>query len=367
MEDSFERFLVRKAAKAQTPVNASLELTPLCNMNCRMCYVRLSRAEMASKGCQHPGAQWLELGKQMAEAGVLFVLLTGGEPLLHPHFREIYLGLKQLGMVLTVNTNGTLIDEDWADFFGANKPRRVNITLYGSGRDTYGRLCGFPEGYDRTVRAIRLLRQRGVAVKINGSAVKSNVADMEAIYRLGRELGCPVHIDTDMLPGLHERELPLEAQSRLSPEAAARAEMQTLRQEMTPEAFREYVFQTANTLRAGTEPAVYPAQISCLAGNCSFAVNWQGQMRPCVSLEEPSVPVFETGFDRAWEAISRESKALRLNSRCTACPLRPVCRICTASARLETGRYEGIPSYHCRYAAAFRDLLLQEQEALERA
>ena len=190
---------------------------------------------------------------------------------------------------------------------------------------------------------------------------------MEAIYRLGRELGCPVHIDTDMLPGLHERELPLEAQSRLSPEAAARAEMQTLRQEMTPEAFREYVFQTANTLRAGTEPAVYPAQISCMAGNCSFAVNWQGQMRPCVSLEEPSVPVFETGFDRAWEAISRESKALRLNSRCTACPLRPVCRICTASARLETGQYDGIPAYHCRYAAAFRDLLLQEQEALERA
>ena len=41
----------------------------------------------------------------------------GGGPLLVPGFKELYLALKAEGMVLTLNTNGTLLDEPWADFF----------------------------------------------------------------------------------------------------------------------------------------------------------------------------------------------------------------------------------------------------------
>ena len=59
---------------------------------------------------------------QMKEAGTLFVLLTGGELLLYPGFREVYLGLRKMGMILTVNTNGTLLDEGWADFFAQHPP-----------------------------------------------------------------------------------------------------------------------------------------------------------------------------------------------------------------------------------------------------
>ena len=48
--DSMEKMLVQKAYQRQAPVNGSLELLPLCNMNCDMCYVRLSKAEMEQKG-----------------------------------------------------------------------------------------------------------------------------------------------------------------------------------------------------------------------------------------------------------------------------------------------------------------------------
>ena len=48
----------------------------------------------------------------------------GGEPLLVPGFKELYLALKAEGMVLTLNTNGTLLDEQWADFFARHKPRQ---------------------------------------------------------------------------------------------------------------------------------------------------------------------------------------------------------------------------------------------------
>lgn len=109
-----------------------------------------------------------------------------------------------------------------------------------------------------------------------------------------------------MLPGIKERNLPFEQQSRLNPEDAALAEIQTRKAEIVPEIFRQYAEQMTAILK--NQDMVYSDQISCLAGNCSFTINWQGEMRPCVTLEEPSVPVFETGFLSAWQKISSESK-----------------------------------------------------------
>ena len=90
-----------------------------------------------------------------------------------------------------------------------------------------------------------------------------------------------------------------------------------------------------------------------MAGNCSFTVNWQGELRPCVSLSEPAVRVFETGFETAWREVSRQAKAFRLNEKCTTCRLRAVCKTCVASAKLEKGKYDAAPEYLCRYAKEY--------------
>ena len=265
-------------------------------------------------------------------------------------------------MVLTLNTNGTLIDGDWADFFSRYPPRRVNITLYGADEGAYERLCRSPGGFARTMDGIRRLRAGGVAVKLNGSVTRENRADMAAIYRLGRELDVPVHMDTYMLPGLHERDLPFHRQARLTPEDAARAELEMLRNELEPEAFRQHVRTVL--AQVGQTETLWPGQITCMAGNCSFAIGWRGEMRPCVTFDQPAVPVFETGFEAGWEKISRAAKALPLHEDCTRCPLRPACKTCPASAYLETGRYDGKPEYLCRYTAALVRLLQAEAERL---
>lgn len=356
--NTIEKAMLCRASAAQRPITGTLELLPICNMNCDMCYIRLSRTEMEKKGRMRTADEWISMGEEMERAGVLFLLLTGGEPLLFPDFRRLYLSLRERGIILTVNTNGTLIDADWAAFFGENKPRRINITLYGADDRAYETLCHYPGGFEKTVQGIRLLKERGVDVKINGSVTKSNRNDMEKIYAIGRELGAPVHMDTYMLPGIHERKLPFEAQSRLEPEEAAAAEMEMLRNEMNPEDLRMYVQQML--LQIKKEGNVYSEGITCMAGNCSFAVNWQGEMRPCVTLEEPSVPVFETGFESAWQQISEKVKAYRVNEKCRQCRLRPVCKTCVASARLETGEYDGLPEYLCRYAREYITLLKDE-------
>lgn len=359
-----EQMLLDNARKNRIPANGSIELLPLCNMNCDMCYVRLSREEMDQQGRLRTAEEWLKIGRQMQAAGVLFLLLTGGEPLLYPAFKELYLGLKQLGMILTINTNGTLLDEEWADFFAAHKPRRINITLYGVNEDTYATLCHYPGGFGKATQAIRLLRERKVDVKISSSIVKSNCTNLTLLHNIGKDLDCPVRVDTYMMPAARERTQPFAMQSRLTPEQAASIWIQSLKLEMEPYLFRQYAQQSVQLAQQVPEGPAQPGRMTCMAGNCSFTINWQGQMRPCVVMTAPAASVFELGFSAAWDKIVQECDAIRLNPQCSVCNLRHLCRTCAASALLEEGSYDAVPRYMCRYAAETLRLLQKEQEKI---
>ena len=360
-----ERMLLDQARRTRTPANGSIELLPLCNMNCDMCYVRLSREEMEAKGRLRTADEWLEIGRQMKDAGVLFLLLTGGEPFLYPDFRRLYLELRKMGMIITINTNGTLINEDLAEFFGKYKPRRVNITLYGMDEETYDKLCHYPGGYEKTLRGIRLLREQGVDVKVGGSLARANRDDLDKLLDIGEELDIPVRVDTYMIPATRERDLPYNMQSRLNPEEAARARILALKREMGPEVFPQYVCQSVERADHPEPAEAKPGHMSCMAGQCSFTINWQGEMRPCVILTEPAISVFEVGFKAAWKYIVEETHKILLNEKCSTCHMRHLCRTCAASALLETGSYDGVPDYMCRYAGESLRILREEWEKIQ--
>lgn len=360
--NAVERKLMRLAEAQNIPLTGSMELLPLCNLNCDMCYVRLSRAEMEARGRIRTGQEWLELGRQMAEAGTLFLLLTGGEPLLHPDFMTIYTGLKKLGMILTINTNATLIDRDWADFFACDKPRRINITLYGASNRTYEKLCHCSDGFDRVVRAVKLLRSRGVDVKLSATITPANVDDIPQMLCTARELDVPMHMETYIMPAIRERFNAFDRQNRLPPEAAAAARILGLRGGLGEEMFRQYRAEALRRIDSFEPRRPEPCTVSCHGGKCSFSISWQGLLRPCVVLTQPEITVFETGFEAAWQQVSDEFLAGRYCSDCSACRLRPICRVCAAAPYLETGDSMAKPVYLCRYAAE-SERLLREAEA----
>ena len=360
-----ERMLLDQAKRTRTPANGSIELLPLCNMNCDMCYVRLSKKEMEAKGRLRTADEWLEVGRQMKDAGVLFLLLTGGEPVLYPDFRRLYLELRKMGMIITINTNGTLIDEDLAEFFGKYKPRRVNITLYGADEDAYTNLCHYPGGYEKTLQGIRLLRENDVDVKVSSSLAQSNKSDLDRLLDIGETLGIPVWVDTYMMPATRERDLPYNMQVRLEPEEAAREGIRAMKRVLGPELFPQYVRQSVERADHPEPAEAKPGHMSCMAGQCSFTINWQGEMRPCVILTEPAISVFEVGFEAAWKYIVEETHKILLNEKCSTCHMRHLCRTCAASALLETGSYDGVPDYMCRYAGESLRILREEWEKIQ--
>lgn len=358
LHSTLEKILVQKAMQVNQPIYACLELLPLCNMNCDMCYVRLNQKELKERGRLRTVDEWLDLAEQMKEMGTLFVLLTGGEPLLYPDFKRVYQTLIEIGMIVTINTNGTLLDEEWADFFGRYKPRRINVTIYGSDDLTYQKLCHYTGGFQKAIHGIKLLKKKGVAVKINGSLTTVNMAQMDDIYKIGKILDCPVHIDTYMVSCIRERNKSFHSEIRLSPEKAAVSNIQALQKEMSNKDFQKYIEETIFQIENSERD--YDRTMSCLAGKCSFAVNWQGEMRPCLTFTNLSTFPFEVGVKKAWDQLVDLSSQLFLNEKCSKCKLRTICKTCVASAFCETGAFDGISPYHCHCAETYFKLISNE-------
>lgn len=362
--NDLEQKLMLKAAAMRQPIYGVVELLPLCNMNCDMCYVRLSRQEMEKKGRLRTVDEWLELAQQMRDAGTLVLLLTGGEPLLYPDFKRLYTELLSMGMIVLINTNGTLIDEEWASFFGMHKPRQISITLYGANENVYANLCHYPGGYEKVLRGVRLLKAQGVEVKLSGTAVRANYEDRFEILRIAKELSVPAQTDSYVYPATRERDKPYNKQARFDPVTAARVRVEMMKAEHTPEQFKANalgVLYRATHTPPGEDK---PGEMKCHAGRSMFVINWQGQMRPCVMLSEPSVPVFEQGFAQSWRMIVEGVDQIRLSSKCSQCTLRNVCNTCAACALHESGSYDGVPEYACRYTVETLNCLAAEMKAL---
>lgn len=103
VEPIMSSYLHQKGIERGLAVSGAFEITSRCNFNCSMCYVHNETQDALS------AEQWLNLGSQARDAGLLFLLITGGEPLLREDFEKIYLGLQKLGFMISINTNGSLI------------------------------------------------------------------------------------------------------------------------------------------------------------------------------------------------------------------------------------------------------------------
>ena len=346
--DKFEARLCEKSNLNKTPISGAIELLPLCNMDCEMCYIRLTKDQVNAGGGLRSADEWIEIGKQMKEQGTLFILLTGGEPFLYKDFDKLYNALRNMGMILTINTNGTLIDEKIADMLSKNKPRRVNITLYGASNETYKKLCKNPNGFDQTINAIKLLKERDIDVKMNVSVVEENKNDLAQIIKISGELGVPVSIDTYMFPKTKGKREDFKYSSRITPKEVANIDISISYNTKTEEEFMKDRLEFLGKYewyKNIEKPDEIP--MLCRAGRSSFWLDWRGNMSPCVFLEDINMNVFESEFSKCWDHIIKESSKLFMPKGCVSCNKKEICQVCIASVYCENGNLEKSPSYLC--------------------
>lgn len=343
-------YLHQKSRRLGLPIAGNFELTARCNFNCPMCYVHQTPEQIAASGRKELTAQqWLQLAKEARDQGMIFVLLTGGEPLVRKDFFEIYRGMKDMGLMISINSNGSMLEGAVFEEFLKDPPFRFNISLYGGSDETYRNMCGLP-AYTRVKENIRSLRQAGVVVNLNLSITPYNCADLEQIYRDALELDVNVKASSYMYPPVRINGQVYGCGNRLSAEEAARWSVRWDQLRFSEEEFRlraQNMQQRILDCREGC-PVEADEGVRCRAGSTSFWVTWDGKMLPCGMMTEPVVYPLENGFTAAWEALRTATAAIRTPSECTACEHRDMCGVCAAVCFTETGRFDGLPEYICQ-------------------
>lgn len=324
----------------RSPRSFDLEVTARCNLDCRHCYISLPSSDRGAKGAEMSAAEIIAIAEEAAGMGVLWCLVTGGEPLLRPDFPEIYLGLKRLGLLVSVFTNACLVSPAHVELFRTYPPRDIEVSVYGATKETYETVTRRAGSYDAFRRGLGLLLDGSIKVRLKGVAMRSTLHELDSIAAFCRQRTSDYYRFDPLL--------------RLRFDGDVCRNEEIIAERLTPEEIVSVEHADDERLRAlqsgrddGTliDPA-YEQQASdrlfrCKAGVSSFAVGYDGTFRLCAPLWHP-----DTTYDLrrgtlgdAWDRWVPQVRDYRSSdtayaSKCAACSIVNLCLTCPAHSAL---------------------------------
>lgn len=326
-EEILKKYITENTMAHRWPQNAVLELSPICNLACKMCYVRKTPMETEKFGGIRSLAEWKDIVDKCIEIGVVCFTLTGGECLLYPDFIELYNYIYDRSSQITIMTNAALITSEHIELFKKKKPIKMPITVYGASRETYERLCGNPGAYDQVMNALSALRENNIPFYIQMTITKDNVDDLSDVIRLSRKLGVRfAHMDSLLSFG--------NADEALRDEMSAKHEkvIETLKNEMPlSEKDSEQVQKEKQLLEHRKKQGKPPRPgIHCNAARNTFIINWRGEMQPCTTLDAYKVSILDHDFRETWENMVKWADSLCVLPECYTCEYATKCVTCIA-------------------------------------
>lgn len=314
-------------------VRVTAELTHRCGFECPHCYCRLPASSPRAAG-EMTGAEWERVLSEAADEGALFVLVTGGEPLLHADFRRIWTAAKRAGLIPELFTNGSLLSDDVAGFLADWPPSQVSVTLYGATEETYEAMTGRSGMLGRVLRGLESLSKRGVAVEVKGLFTRRNAHEFDRILELCSGFGPRFRWDADLVgPSASGHGRPDEV--RLDGREIVELEARDPKRREGLE----------RLLRAGRPaPPRTGSPFRCRVGQREMHVDPYGLAQPCMMLETSGYDLRHGTVREAWEvAIPRLLSGIpSTGGPCQTCDLAEACRVCPPRA-LRRGVAAGWP------------------------
>lgn len=347
---------------ARVPLNGTFELTARCNLQCKMYLIRIEN-DIKSRMNEKTAEEWIDMARQVKQAGTLGLLLTGGEPLMRPDFPEIYREIASMGFVLSIYTNATLISEKIFDLFLKLPPHNIGVTVYGASKRTYELVTGSSDAYEKMLEGIQRLRRLPSRLTVRTTIIKDNLEDLDKISSWAKKLGPEVNFNVSRIVTMPVRGGISDVKAhRLSP-----AENVTMLRKVYMERVIEPLTaffkknpdislnreladivggreKEHNCGKSKHEYTIY----GCEAGINSYTITWDGKLIGCQMLDGCCTHPFEEGFNNAWEAFPAKVKLPPLPDECKGCTT--PCTSCYATRLAETGSMGGWPEYICREA-----------------
>jgi radical SAM protein with 4Fe4S-binding SPASM domain len=261
MANAYETITSRNWSRA-APMSALLELTFVCNHACSFCYnCPTGQKEMNT-------AEVLDALRKLAEFNVLYLTLSGGEPMVRKDFFEIAGAARNLGFALRIYTNAYLIDEPTAKKIKeiAN-PLEMEISIHGAKPETHEKLTCVPGSWQRVVNAAKFLRSQNIKVNLKCPVTRDNQWEVLDLQRLADEVGAHIIFDPVITPRDDGDKDPLSL--------------------MASDEFLEKFWTSDEYERARKEPVPQPrndgpGEAVCGTGRGSLAIDPYGNIYPCV-------------------------------------------------------------------------------------
>jgi radical SAM protein with 4Fe4S-binding SPASM domain len=315
-----------------------IEITALCNLKCVHCYI-----SPANKHFKEPELSTAELYRiidQICDAGCLWLLLTGGEPLLRKDFRDVYIYAKKKGLLLTLFTNGTLINKDYAEFFNEWRPYSTEITLYGMTENTYEKITMVKGSFKRCMEGIERLLEKNVPLKLKTVALNINVQELKGMQKFAESLGLHFRFDPMINSRIDGDKAPLDY--RLSPDEVVSLDIADTKR---IQAWKEFYIKS---LGAPETDRLY----TCGAGLNSFHIDAYGNLNMCVIARSQSYNLRRGCFKEGWNSYIKRLRELRFASepKCLKCNLNAFCGRCPGWSFTENGDGETAVDFLCEIA-----------------
>ena len=339
----FSLSLHNRFADKRAPMEVSLEVTRRCPLECQHCYNNLAMGDLAARNRELTKEEYSAILTELADMGVIWLLFTGGEIFARKDFLEIYTYAKQKGFLITLFTNGILINEKIADYLQEFPPFAIEITLYGQTKETYEALTQMPGSYDRCMRGIRLLLDRGLPLKLKTVGTSINKHEVLGMKEFAeQELGVDFKFDSLVNPRIDCSQAPLAV--RLLPEEVVTLDL------YWPSVAAEH----RKNLEEGMQSPAAPASTvyTCGGGLKAFAIDPYGHMSICVISHQDTYDIRKGSLHEGWEQFLlkvRQRKRRQL-TKCTSCKIKSVCGMCPANGELENGDAESPVDFLCEVA-----------------
>ncbi|WP_276206362.1 radical SAM protein [Thermoactinospora rubra] len=267
-------------------VRATYELNLGCNYDCEHCYLGLKRFEELS---------WPEREKLLyilRDAGVLWLQLTGGEPMIDKLFPEVYGLGYELGMMLSILSNGSrLANAKILELLTTHRPHDITVSVYGASEASYDGLTRRPGAFKKFVKGVSAAVEAGLPLKFSLIVTNHNAHELEQMEAMAHRWGVPYVSYVNMSPTIYGGAETLPAQS-------------------------------LKHLRA-RKPFT-----GCHAGHTFFHVDPFGRASICKIGREPSVPLMAEGVEGLSRLGEIADSLLVRQGGCTGCSLSASCGTC---------------------------------------
>lgn len=335
--DEYLTQFITMSRQHRIPLAGSLEVTRRCNLRCVHCYLG-PQAERQKAATGEMGTEKiLDIIDQVTDAGCLYLLITGGEPLLRDDFPVIYRHAKEKGLLVTVFSNGTLITEKILTLFQDLPPHEVEISLYGATAPTYERITGVRGSYEKCVRGIELLAGSKIKVNLKTILMTLNSNELFEIEKIAREFGARFRFDAAISPCIGGDKTPLEF--RVSPSEAVEMEFSN----------HDRLRQWEHFFEESKKNVLIDALYGCGAGVTGFHITASGHLQPCVMTSDVQYDLFGNSFMEGWHDMISPLRGKRAGPdfACVGCEKINLCGYCPAFFRLENGTEDIRSEYIC--------------------